>query len=326
VGSRVPQFRGSSLKGKSPYLVAEVDEYQNKLQYFQPRGVVLNNIDYDHPDYFKTKASYVKVFTDFLKKIPRRGFLVMNQSDSDSRRIKKYCAGNIISYDLVPGNFGSGADYLAYDVRTQAGYQDFLLSYQGQALGRFKIKLWGEHNIFNALAVIATARQLKVSWVEIKKHLASFTGTERRAQVLGTYRGATIIDDYAHHPTEIRATLQGLKSHYQSKKIITVFHPHTFTRTKALFKDFVGSFEAADTLIILDIYGSAREKQGGVSSFELARAIKKHNQARSVSQSVKYIKTIPQAAEYLRKLLKSSDVLLLMGAGDVFRIGQYLLK
>ncbi|MFA5753794.1 MAG: UDP-N-acetylmuramate--L-alanine ligase [Patescibacteria group bacterium] len=326
VGSRVPQFQGSGLKGTSRYLVAEVDEYQNKLQYFKPRGVILNNIDYDHPDFFKTRASYTKAFADFLKKIPARGFLVTNQGDRESRQIRKYCAGKVISYDLVRGDFGRGADYLAYDCRTQNGYQSFALSYQGRPLGRFKIKLWGEHNILNALAVIAASRQLKVAWPDIRKHLASFTGTERRTQVLGRYHGALIIDDYAHHPTEIISTLQGLRSHYGDKRLITVFHPHTFTRTKALFSDFVRSFTQTDELIILDIYGSAREKQGGVSSSELVAAIKKYNQAQGRSQMVKYLKNIPQATTYLRSRLGSGDLLILLGAGDVFRVGQYLLK
>ena len=326
VGSRVPQFKGSGLSGSSKNFIAEVDEYQNKLQYFQPRGVVLNNIDYDHPDFFKTPAAYTKVFADFIKKIPNRGFLVINKRDQASQKIKKLCRGKVISYDLVSGSYGAGADYLAYDVKTSGIFQSFSLSYQGEALGRFKIRLWGEHNILNALAVIAAARELKISWAQIKKHLASFQGTDRRAQILGKYKGALIIDDYAHHPTEVRSTLAGLRQHYSDKNIITVFHPHTFTRTKALFKDFISSFADTNELIILDIYGSARETQGGVSSRELVAAIKKYNQAKKIKQLVRSIATIPQAVQYLRARLSSRDLLFLMGAGDVFRIADNLFK
>ncbi len=329
VGSRVPQFKGSSLHGESKYFVAEVDEYQNKLQYFKPQGVVLNNIDYDHPDFFKTPAAYTKVFSDFVKKIPRAGWLVINNSDSNTAKIKKVCSGKIISYDLMTsgreGKEVRGADYYALNLKLKNADQFFTVIHKGKNLGEFKISLWGEHNVLNALAVIAAARILKVPLSVIKKQLAGFKGTERRAQVLGSYHGALIVDDYAHHPTEIKATLNGLRGHYQNKKLIVVFHPHTFTRTKALFKDFVSSFATADELIILDIYGSAREKQGGVSSAELAKAINTYNHKKQIKQSVKNIATIPQVATYLKKALKSGDLLLLMGAGDVFRLAEKLL-
>jgi UDP-N-acetylmuramate--alanine ligase len=326
VGSRVPQFNGSGLSGPSKDFIAEVDEYQNKLQYFQPHGVVLNNIDYDHPDFFKTPAAYTKVFADFVKKIPARGFLVVNKRDPESQKIKRYCRGKVINYDLVSGSYGAGVDYLAYDVKPTGIFQSFSLSYQGEALGRFKICLWGEHNILNALAVIAAAREMKVAWPLIRKHLTGFRGTDRRAQILGKYKGALVVDDYAHHPTEIRSTLAGLRRHYPGKNIITVFHPHTFTRTKAFFKDFAASFADTDELVVLDIYGSAREKRGDVSSPELVAAIKKYNQAVRIKQPVRAIATISEATRYLKAKLKARDILVLMGAGDVFRIADGLLK
>jgi len=339
-GSYVPQFNSSGLIGNSPYFVAEVDEYQNKLQYFEPRGVILNNIDYDHPDFFKTPAAYVKVFSDFIKKIPRTGFLIINRRDLTVRKIKRFSCAKIISYDLLPNSVQAAspssvkADYLAYDLKVKNGYQVFKVSYQKKYLGEFKISLWGEHSVLNALAVIAAARQLKVPFNLIKKHLAGFKGTERRTQVLGKYKGAIIIDDYAHHPTEIATTLKGLRACYPRQNLITVFHPHTFTRTKALFKDFVRSFKDTDELIILDIYGSARESairqlaeaKGGVSSRQLTDAIIKFNRRQKIIQTVKHIASIPQATAYLRKILKKRDILLLMGAGDVFRIGQTILK
>lgn len=343
VGSRVPQFKGSSLNGSEGALkifVAEVDEYQNKFQYFQPAGIVLNNIDYDHPDFFKTPAAYEAAFAAFVGKLPAKGFLVINDRDAASTRMKKKCRGRVISYDLMAGGSKgktktktktktkdkASSDYLASGLRQSAGNQIFNVSYRGQDLGRFRISLWGEHNVLNALAVIAAARELGVPLAAVRRHLAGFRGTERRAQVLGKYRGALIIDDYAHHPTEIKATLAGLRARYPEKNIITVFHPHTFTRTKALFKDFTASFADTDELVILDIYGSAREKRGGISSRELVDAINKQNKHIGRKQTVKNISSIPLAAAYLKKHLKASDILLLMGAGDVFRVGQELLS
>ena len=334
VGSRVPQFAGSSLNGASPYFVAEVDEYQNKLKYFQPRGVLLNNIDYDHPDFFKTAASYAKVFSDFIKKVPPSGFLVTSDADAAIRKLKKYCRGRVITYDIADQtdvtSFRSAASrassYVAFDLKAVGAYQSFRVRSGRKDLGVFKIRLLGRHNVMNALAVIAAAREFKVSAPSLKKYLLGFRGTERRAQVLGNYKGATIIDDYAHHPTEIKATLAGLRARWPRRRLITVFHPHTFTRTKALFKDFAASFGATDELIILDIYGSAREKQGGVSSRQLAAAVRAFNRSRRLEQPVQNIPTMPRTVAYLRRRLRRNDILLLMGAGDVFRVAQGLLK
>jgi len=323
VGSRVPQFKGSSLRGKSPYFIAEVDEYQNKLQYFQPQGVVLNNIEFDHPDYFKDAAAYRQVFAEFIKKIPSAGFLVLSASDSETKKIKNKTKGKIISCGL---NAATKPDYLATDIKTKGSGQVFRVYRRGRDLGEFKIRLIGEHNVLNALYVIAAAEKLGVKRAALKKSLGDFRGTARRMETLGQYHGALIIDDYAHHPTEVKATLEAVRRHYKKKKIITVFHPHTFTRTKALFKDFVTSFQNTDELIILNIYGSAREKQGGVSSAQLVAAINKYNMASGRQQAVRNIKTLKDAARYLKGHLKRGDLLLLMGAGDVFRVGEKLLK
>jgi len=321
VGSRVPQFQGSSLRGKSKLFVAEIDEYQNKFQYFQPQGVLLTNIDYDHPDFFPTKAAYRQAFIDFIKKIPKTGFLIINNDDKESLLVKKYCSAKIISYSVK-----NKADYRAVNWQLKNGQQIFEVIHGSKKLGQFSTKLIGQHNVSNALAIIAAARQLQVPLEIIKQHLASFSGTDRRAQILGKYQGALIIDDYAHHPTEIKATLQSLKLKYPQHRIVTVFHPHTFTRTKALFKNFITSFSVAPELIVLDIYGSAREKQGGISSQQLVKKIISYNKQRGIKQAVIHIPTIRQAVNYLGNKLGTQDLLLLMGAGDVFRVGQELLK
>lgn len=323
VGSRVPQFKASALMGKSKYFVAEVDEYQNKLRYFNPYGVVLNNIEFDHPDFFKNEAAYNKVFADFIKKIPQKGFLVANNNDAAVRKITKLCRGKVLTYDVSKeGESVPTVNYLAHNIVIRNGR----LSFAVNNLGRFSISLFGNHNIYNALAVIAAARELRVPLENIRKHLAGFKGTDRRAQILGRCKGALIIDDYAHHPSEIKSTLDGLRTHYPDKKIIVAFHPHTYTRTKALFDDFVGSFKKADELIILDIYGSAREKQGGVSSRQLAAAINRYNRLNKFKQVVRHIPTIPLVAADLKKHLQKNDLLILMGAGDVFRVGEIILK
>ncbi len=325
VGARVPQFDGCSLIGGSDYLAIEADEYQNKLANYQPRAVLLNNIDYDHPDFFPTVEDYKNVFIEFIKKIPGKGWLVANYDDPIIRKIAQVnCRGKVITYGI-----NEAADYVAYDIKSDAQRQYFKVKLgvededdsgeeaRAEELGDFSIQLAGRHNILNALAVIAASIELGVELFKIRKYLEEFTGTARRMQVLGEFNGATIIDDYAHHPTEIKATIEALRQKYGSRKLIVVFHPHTFTRTKALFDDFVKSFAGADELIVLDIYGSAREVRGGVSSQELVEKI---------GGNAKYIPTLAGCEKYLRERSRRDDVIVLMGAGDIFRVGEELLK
>lgn len=328
VGSSVPQFKGSGLIGSSNIFVAEADEYQNKLQYFLPQGVVLNNIDYDHPDFYKTKAAYFKAFKDFVKKIPAAGFLVANDSDKQIRALYKDVKGWVLNYDVVADEkeYLKKKDkvrFLAYDHYLKDGYQYFKIN----DLGEFKIRMIGRHNIYNALAVLAAAFALGLEVKEIKKHLATFLGTTRRAQYLGEFKkDIPVFDDYAHHPTEVKATIAAFKEAYPKKRLVTVFHPHTFTRTLALFNDFKKSFAKTDELVVIDIYGSAREQQGGVSSQELIKAINDWNKENKIKQKVVHQADLTAVEKYLRENLKADDLLLLMGAGDIFRVGEKLLK
>ncbi len=330
VGASVPQFNGLSLIGSSDYLVAELDEYQNKLKYFQPQGVLLNNIDYDHPDFFPTENDYQNIFIEFIKKIPSRGFLVCNFDDNIIRKTANVnCRGKVISYAI-----DEVADFVAYDIKLFNNRQYFKVKlaapdeinagFNGTDLGNFSTKLIGKHNIYNALAVIATGVELDIDLVDIRKYLEEFEGTMRRMQVLGQFRGATVIDDYAHHPTEIKTTIATARQLYEDKKLIVVFHPHTFTRTKVFLDDFAKSFSKADEVIVLDIYGSAREKQGGVHSRDLMKKINEKLEVRS--KKVLYIPTLGECEKYLRENVARGDVVLLMGAGDVFRIGENVVK
>ena len=342
VGANVPQFDGAALIGSSDYLVIEADEYQNKLKYFQPKAVFLNNIDYDHPDFFPIALDYNQVFIEFVKKIPAKGWLIVNYDDPVIRKVAQVnCRAKVITYAI-----NEAADYVAYDIKAHAGKQFFKVKFgvdefeentpplaplvRGDELGDFSIQLAGRHNVYNGLAVIAASIELGVDLFKIRKYLSEFAGTARRLQVLGEFRGAIIIDDYAHHPTEIKASLEGLRQKFGPRKLIVVFHPHTYTRTKALLNDFANSFVEADEVIILDIYGSAREKQGGVHSKDLVKKIVEtyHGASRhGVSQkSVKYISTLDECEKYLRENISRDEVVVLMGAGDVFRIGEKLVK
>jgi UDP-N-acetylmuramate--alanine ligase len=331
VGAKVEQFGGSGLTGESDLLVVEADEYQNKLKSFFPKGVILNNIEHDHHDFFPSRESYISVFEDFVKKIPTKGFLVANHDDPEVKNISSECPGRIISYGIN----NERADLVARDIKPgsettgEAGKQFFQveMTQDGERsdLGTFNIQLTGKHNIYNALAVIAACLELGVGLKDIRTHLEGFTGTERRMQMLGHFRQIPIIDDYAHHPTEIQTTLAEVRNKFPDKRLITVFHPHTYSRTLALLDEFGQSFNPSDEVIVLDIYGSAREKQGGVHSRDLVEKIKE-NSPEEKKTNISYIPTLEECEEYLRDNTSPGDVILLMGAGDVFRVGKNMVK
>ena len=323
-GARVPQFDGCSLVSDSDYLIIEADEYQNKLQYYQPKAVLLNNIDYDHPDFFPTEVDYKNVYIEFIKKIPAKGLLVANFDDRTITKIARVnCKGKVITYAI-----DEAADYIAYDIKADLGRQYFKIKLgvedeldeevKIEELGDFSIQLAGRHNILNALAVIATCVEFNIELFKIRKYLEEFSGAARRMELKGEFKGAAVIDDYAHHPTEIRAAIGALRQKYGQRKLIVAFQPHTFSRTRALFDDFIKSFDQVDELIILDIYGSAREHQGGAHSRDLVDKL-------LTKQKVKYIPTLAECEKYLRDYLERNDIVVLMGAGDIFKVGDNLV-
>ena len=313
VGARVPQFNGASLTGSSNVLVIEADEYQNKLQYFNPKMILLNNIDYDHPDFFKNEADYEKVFADFIAKLPKSGILIANFEDKVVKKLSKECKGRVISYGY------KNSDYIISNISFDGQKQYFKLQLDGSDVGDFAIQLNGKHNILNATAVIVSAIELGAELHLIRRALESFTGTARRLEIMGNFNGALIIDDYAHHPTEIKATLEAVKQKWPKKKIRVIFHPHTFSRTEALLADFAKSFKKADEVIVLDIYTSAREEKGNITGEDVFKAIQ------AEKKNVIYKPTLKEAENYLRESAVENDLILLMGAGDVFRIGEKLI-
>lgn len=320
VGSKVIEWGSSVLKGRGNFFVAEADEYQNKLEYYNPWAVVLTSIDYDHPDFFPTFENYKKAFIDFVKKIPKHGFLVVCGDDADAIEVSKNANCQVITY-----GFREECDYKIEDLSSKNWsddgklIRDFKIIHNGEVLDKFEISLIGKHNILNATASIAVCHKLKLDLEKVKTALLNFKGTSRRFEYIGERDGAILIDDYAHHPEEIKATLKAAREVYYRKNIWTVFHPHTFTRTKALFQEFAQSFDNTDKVIVIDIYGSAREFQGGVSSKELVDLINKYTPGKA-----QYLPTILEVTEYLKNKISSKDVVISMGAGNVWEVTKNL--
>ena len=334
IGSKVKQIDSSVLVGDSDYMIIEADEYQNKLALYNPHKVILTNLDFDHPDYFENFEAYKEVFKDFVRKIPVNGSLVVWGESAATLEVAMEAKCNIIVYGFFKKIPPAGLaiadriglegmevnDIMIHDIQEkfeQAGKTklDFFLVPK-----ELKLKVPGKHNLLNATAALAMAKDLNIDLEKAVESLNNFEGTARRLEVIGRRKKALIIDDYAHHPEEIKATLDALKEKYPEKNLICVFHPHTFTRTKALLSDFSQSFDKADEVIILDIYGSAREKQGGVSSEDLVEKMS------MFQRNVSHLKTLDDVFEDLKDRIGSDDVVVTMGAGNVCDLAQKLVE
>lgn len=325
VGSRILAWQGNALAGSGAHLVLEADEYQNKLAHYAPYGSILTSLDWDHPDFFSDTTSYERVFQAFVARLPRHGVLVYCADSAAVVRVATQAPCHKISYGFLPG-----ADFLINDYTpvpagfvgtAQAVKQNFSLRTGEKELGQFSLRLAGRHNAQNAAAVVALALFLKQDLNRIRQALAQFVGTERRFEYLGERYGALIFDDYAHHPEEIRVTLAAFRELYPLRRLRVIFHPHTFTRTKTFLSEFAQSFEAADEVIVLPVYGSAREAQGGVSANDLVDCINRFSRgkARFGSDQV-------ASAKEIEETLGHQDVIITMGAGNVWEISHRLAR
>ena len=318
VGSQIVGWRGNARAGSGDVMVLEADEYQNKLRYYAPFGVILTSIDYDHPDFFPTPDAYAQAFADFVARIPKHGVLVAYGDDADVRMVAQHAHCRVIFYGTRTDN-----DVVLEAIATKTAPDahgvprpttTFRLRTRDDAHA-FTLHVPGAHNALNAAAALTMARHLGCADTDaLADALAAFRGARRRFEIYGLYRGALLLDDYAHHPAELRATLAAARAAYPDRRIIAAFHPHTFTLTKALLTEFAQSFDDADRVLVLDIYGSARETHGGVTAQDLVTAINRIHPERA-----QHIGTIEALADYARENLTDRDLFLTLGAGDVYK-------
>lgn len=328
VGSKVKNWNGNALVGSGEYFVAETDEYQGKLKLYDPKAVILTSCDFDHPDFFENFEAYKDTFRAYVEKIPRSGFLVVWGDSVDTLEIAQRAQCRYFTYgfneenDFRVTNYENNTNYentKDENLNTKYKLQSFELIYGKKSLGKFDINLPGKHNVLNATAVIAACQALHQDMEKVREVLGHFRGTARRFEYIGQRNGAILIDDYGHHPEEIKATLKTAREQYGLKTIWAIFHPHTFTRTKALLQEFAQSFDDADKVIVLDIYGSAREAQGGVHSEDLVKLINTYNRGRA-----EYIATIDETVKFLKKQIGADDVIITLGAGNVWEVAEKL--
>ncbi|OIP59932.1 MAG: UDP-N-acetylmuramate--L-alanine ligase [Candidatus Moranbacteria bacterium CG2_30_45_14] len=325
VGSRIMNWEGNALFGSGSYLVLEADEYQNKLAEYIPFGVILTSVDFDHPDFFPDRESYEQVFRDFVSRIPKHGVLVYCSDQSSVVKIAESATCQKISYGFLAGADFRISDYtpaeMGFVFDADVPRQTFQVSHNEQLLGTFRLKLAGTHNALNATAVLALCIYLKQDIERVRKAFEKFSGTERRFEYIGERYGALIYDDYAHHPEEIRATLKAFRELYPKRRLRVIFHPHTFSRTRAFLTDFAQSFDEADEVSVLDIYGSARETQGGVSSLDLVNLIN-----RFIPDKAFYTPSEKELISHFEETIGRQDVIITLGAGNVWEISHHLAK
>lgn len=320
IGGMLKSIGGNIRVGGPDYFVTEACEYTNSFLSLQPHIGIILNIEEDHLDFFKDLADIRNSFREFAMLLPRDGCLIINGSIPNYTEITQGLSCRVITYcEHKLTSEGIPADYYTSEVEHDAsGHPSFLLHDMDGGKRQFHLQVPGEHNVSNAVAAIVLADRLKVA-PEVTAHaLDSFAGTDRRFEYKGVIGGVTIIDDYAHHPTEITATLQAAQN-YPHKTLWCVFQPHTFTRTKAFLKEFAGALALADKVILADIYAARETDHLGISSETLQAEIQ------ALGQECYYFPTFDEIENFLLENCINGDLLITMGAGDVVKIGENLL-
>jgi len=314
VGGDLDIINGNVRSGDSEYFITEACEYKASfLKFFPFIGVILN-IDADHLDFYKDIDDIQNTFIKFSKLIPENGYLICWAEDEKMDKVIQSAKCNIITYGIEKGDYT--AKNITFD---EKGCASFLLYFKDAKQLEIKLNVPGKHNVLNSLACIAASKALNIPEDAIVGGLKDFGGTHRRFELKGVKDVVTVIDDYAHHPTEIKATLNAAKN-YPHKKIFCVFQPHTFSRTLSLFDDFSTAFEGVDELILADIYPAREKDTGVVSSAMLSDKINE------IGKKCVNFHTFDEIVSYLRGKLNNGDVLFTIGAGDVYKIGEMYLK
>lgn len=319
VGANVTQLGNSSGVANSEYFIAEACEYDRSFLNLKPEIAVVLNIEQDHLDYYKDEDDIVQAFTDFAGGVKPGGTVILNGQDPNVRRILESLPNqeNILTFGL-DGSY----DYSAKNIKVINGLCEFDLYAHGQRQGLIKIALPGRHNILNALAVIAACDRARLDLEKVCANIGTFTGIDRRMMFRGVYNGVTVVDDYAHHPTEIRAALAGLRERYQPQRLWCVFQPHQYSRTRFLLDDFAESFKLSDITIVPEIYfvRDTAESRQKVSAETLVKRI------RSNGSEAVFINDFADIVKHLNENVRPGDMVVTMGAGTIWKVADEFIQ
>jgi len=315
IGGKLASIGSNARLGDGEIIVAEADESDGSFLKLSPTIAVITNIDREHLDYYPGINEIKAAFLKFANIVPFYGCTVMCNDNEHIREIAPEIKRRTITYGIE-----HAADYRAEKIEFQGSKTNYNLNYKGNILGKIELNVPGMFNVYNSLAAVAVGRELELEFPVIQKGLASFFGVHRRLEVKGRFGSITVIDDYGHHPTEVRETLAAASHVWKSRRVV-VFQPHRYTRTKALFDEFTRAFTDADVLIVNDIYPASEEPIAGVNSAALCAAIKATGHP-----SVEYVANAEDTIEYLLKIVRPDDAVFTLGAGSVYKIGEAFLK
>jgi len=315
VGGKVHGLGSNAKLGGGEFLVAEADESDGSFLKLSPVIEVVTNIDLEHLDYYRDIEQIKDIFLEFIDRLPFYGVAVVCIDNDNVAQILPRIKKRILTYGL-----SEQADLQAVKITSGNGTSTFTVRNSSGELGVIRLNRPGRHLIYNSLAAISVGLELEIDFAVIARALEQFQGVQRRLQVKGEARGVLVVDDYGHHPTEIRATLDAVREGWPERRVVVAFQPHRYSRTHGLFDDFVTAFRRADVLILTDIYAASEQPIEGVTSEKLLEAIKLHGQ-----RHAHFIPELVQQPQALLPLLQEGDLLLTLGAGNIVRAGEQVL-
>ena len=315
VGGNLSTIGGNVRIGSSENFITEACEYVDSFLNFNPFISIVLNIEEDHLDYFSGIEEIKASFNKFGKLLPEDGYFIVNGDNKNTKDIMYDVGATIIKFGQKDDN-----DAIISEIRyDEDGFAMFNLNYKGVNLGTFDLSVYGLHNVYNATAAIIASIVSNIEVDVIKKAIKEYNGVGRRFEKKGYFKNTLVVDDYAHHPTEVKATLSAAKT-LKKNKLWVVFQPHTYSRTKALLKEFAEAFYSADKVIITDIYAAREKNPGDISSKDLVEKLYHNN------VDVTYIPTFEEIENYLRENLEDDDLIITCGAGPIYKVGEALLK
>jgi UDP-N-acetylmuramate--alanine ligase len=314
IGGQIDELKGNAKLGKSEWFVAEADESDGSFLKYNPYLAVITNVEAEHLDFYGTEDKVIEAFKEFVTRVKPDGKIILCLDCPRTMKIRESATVPAVTFgfnenaDLWPGEISIIGEQTNFNVYTKKG-----------PLGRIRLQIPGHHNIMNALAAIAVGREMGISFHDMQASMASFSGVGRRFQRLGVYHGASIIDDYAHAPAEVAATIAAARS-FEPSRVIAVFQPHLFSRTRLFAEEFAKALCGADQVFLAPIYPAREEPIPGVTSEIVADSIKRHD-----GPQVFYSDEIENLKKSIKQTIRPGDYVLFMGAGDIWKVGSRLV-
>jgi len=314
IGGKLDSIKSNAKLGQGNYLVAEADESDGSFLYLSPIVSIVTNIDPEHLDHYGDVDKMLQSFLDFINKVPFYGLAVLCMDNKNIQLLLSRIKKRFITYGITPQ-----ADLQACDIAFEGMRASFGLNFKGDMLGRIEIGMPGLHNVYNAMAAIAVAMEMDIPFEAVKSGIEGFGGVQRRFQVKGEAEGIMVVDDYGHHPEEIRATLSAAKGGWE-RRVIVVFQPHRYSRTRDLFNDFVTAFNDADALILTEIYAAGEQPVEGITGMKLFEEIERHGH-----RDVSFVADRMDIPALLHEKALEGDMVITMGAGNIWEAGERFL-